>query len=164
MLYKKIRDVKSPERGTQLSAGIDFFIPNDFVPTVLQPNSDILIPSGIQVNFNKNAMLIAKNKSGVATSKSAVERIGRVSKPTAHNTSLIVGAEVVDADYQGEVHIHLINVGSYPVKLEPGLKIAQFVLVPILYDMPQEVPSDMDIFQHTTDRGDGGFGSTDTLK
>ena len=48
MKVAKVRDVKTPERGTDKSAGIDFFVPNDFIETVLPPQRDMLIPSGIK--------------------------------------------------------------------------------------------------------------------
>jgi len=38
MKFLKIRDVKSPERGTCLSSGIDFFIPNDFIELFYSEN------------------------------------------------------------------------------------------------------------------------------
>ena len=49
--FIKIRDVKSPVRGTYYSAGIDFFVPNDFTEKTINPQEDILIPSGIIVEI-----------------------------------------------------------------------------------------------------------------
>lgn len=37
MRISKVRNVKTPQRGTGKSAGIDFFIPEDFNNTVLRP-------------------------------------------------------------------------------------------------------------------------------
>ena len=67
----KCREVKTPVRGTNLSAGIDFFIPKYFKETVLKPHEDILIPSGIIANFASNLMLMAAEKSGVTSSATA---------------------------------------------------------------------------------------------
>lgn len=158
MRFSKVRDVKSPERGTDKAAGIDFFIPNDFNARLLQPNTDCLIPSGIKMEIPEGYMLMAADKSGVVTSKHACERIGLICK---HNTesSLIVGAKIVDEDYHGEIHIHVINIGEESRELYPGMKIAQFILVPVSYASLEEVP-EAELFRTQTARGEGGFGST----
>lgn len=161
MKFLKTRNVKSPVRGTDKSAGIDFFIPEDFEILRLFPGDDVLIPSGIKVNLPKGCMLMAANKSGVVTSKNAVLRSGRTPKKEAFNSNLIVGAEIVDEDYQGEIHIHLINVGNYKAILKPGMKIAQFILVPVAYAALEEVSDESELFDAKTMRADGGFGSTD---
>lgn len=141
--FSKTRDVKSPSRGTLQSAGIDFYIPNDFIRRFLSPGENAFIPSGIKVNVPSGHALIAFNKSGVATKK-----------------GLYVGACVVDEDYQGEVHIHITNVGDKTQEIFPGDKIMQFILIPVLYSAPIEVPIDQ-LYDGTTERGEGGFGSTD---
>lgn len=144
--FAKIRNVKSPARGTELSAGIDFFIPEDWNehrPYNIGPGEDILIPSGIKARVPKGYALIAFNKSGIATKQ-----------------KLIVGACVVDEDYQGEIHIHLINTSATAsVTIEPGMKIAQFILIPVSYAMPEEIGID-DLYTEATARGEGAFGST----
>ena len=160
MKISKVRDVKSPTRGTVKSAGIDFYIPNDFIRIDLQPGYDILIPSGIKVNVPEGYMLMAAEKSGVVTSKlAAFGAFGKV-KPNAFDSIVILGAKIIDEDYQGEVHIHLVNVGKHVVTLEPGMKIAQFILVPVLYDRIEEVDAEV-LFPSESERGEGGFGSTD---
>lgn len=65
----RVRDVKLPNKAHKIDAGFDFFIPNDFTPTVLEPGKDICIPSGVKVIVPHGYALIAKNKSGVATKK-----------------------------------------------------------------------------------------------
>lgn len=159
MRFIKIRDVKSPERGTEKSAGIDFFIPNNFEPFKLFPGYDILIPSGIKVGLLEGTMLMAADKSGVASSKEAKIKANLGIKDDAHNTCIIVGAKIVDEDYPGEVHLHIINVGNEPVILRPGMKIVQFIIVPVLYTEPVEVENEDDLCYAKTTRN-GGFGST----
>lgn len=140
----KLRDVTTPQRGTPLSAGIDFYVPNDFTPTEVTPQGDILIPSGIKVKIPAGYALIANNKSGVATKK-----------------RLVHGASVVDEDYQGEIHLHLINAGKVSVTINPGDKIVQFLLEKQEYAAVIEVSSEQELFEGVvTERGDGGFGST----
>jgi len=143
MKYAKIRKVKSPVRGTKESAGIDFFVPDDFKTQTLDPGNHVLIPSGIKVNIPPGFALIGFNKSGIAVKR-----------------RLIIGACVIDEDYQGEMHIHLSNVGNENAVIEPGDKIAQFILVPVFYDQLEEVDADV-LYTSISKRGEGGFGSTD---
>ena len=142
MKVSRIRDVKLPQRANSNDAGIDFFIPNDFEGKWLGKNEGILIPSGIRVNVPDNHALIAFNKSGVAVKR-----------------QLLGGACVVDEGYQGELHIHVINVSQQPQELKAGEKIMQFILVPMFYDSVEEVDDDV-LFEEESSRGAGGFGST----
>jgi dUTP pyrophosphatase len=144
MKISRIRDVKIPTRGTPKSAGIDFFVPNDYPELILLPGNSALIPTGIKADIPTGYMLTAFNKSGVATKQ-----------------LLIKGAEVCDEDYQGEIHIHVINVGTTDQLITPGQKLIQFVLVPVFYDIIEEVSFDQ-LYSETTERGEGGFGSTGT--
>ena len=159
MKIAKVRDVKTPVRGTSKSAGIDFFIPNDFKPVTLSPHYDLLIPSGIKANVPEGYMLMAAEKSGVTTSRLAAINASRTPKKEAFETVTVLGAKIVDEDYQGEIHIHIINVGSEPVVIKPGTKIAQFILVPVNYAEIEEVPEN-ELYSEISDRGEGGFGST----
>lgn len=146
LLFAKIRDVKSPIRSTDTAAGIDFYIPNDWndhKPHVIGPGEDVLIPSGLKVKMPKGHALIAFNKSGIATKQ-----------------KLIIGACVIDEDYQGEIHFHLINTSKQlGTTIGPGMKIAQFILVPVNYATPEECSID-ELYTENTKRGEGGFGST----
>lgn len=159
MKFCKVRDVKSPERGTHRAAGIDFFVPNSNNLIVVHPQNDYLIPSGIKMEIPEGYMLMAADKSGVVTSANACIRAGRVPKKDAFESILVIGAKIVDEDYQGEIHIHVINVGSQDIIIKPGMKIAQFILVPVSYEMPVEV-SEAELFSCLSERGDGALGST----
>jgi len=144
MKFLKVRDVKSPNRGTPQSAGIDLFVPNDFESKTLTPGQSVLIPSGLKVNIPENHVFISFNKSGVATKK-----------------NLTVGACVIDEDYQGEIHIHLTNVGTEPTTINPGDKIIQCLLMPIVYESVDMVENEESLWEgKSTQRGEGGFGST----
>jgi dUTP pyrophosphatase len=147
MKFLKIRDVKSPTRGTPQSAGIDLYVPNDFPETTILPGFSVLIPSGLKVNVPEGHAFIAFNKSGVATKK-----------------GLQVGACVIDEDYQGEIHIHLVNIGDESQVIKAGDKIIQCVLLPINYENVEVVETEEDLWQgKVTQRGEGGFGSTDNI-
>ena len=137
----KVREVKTPTRGTPGSAGLDFYVPEGFIGSV-SPGQDICIPSGLRVNVPKGYAFVAFNKSGVSLNK-----------------KLNVGACVVDEDYQGEIHIHLFNSGKETIKIEEGDKIIQFVLLPVQYP-GVKVVADKELFQIKSTRGTGGFGST----
>jgi len=158
--FSKVRQVKSPSHGTEFSGGWDFFIPDhnkrfeeDFKEKnsvafiendkiVVPAWSDVLIPSGIKVNIPDEWHLVAMNKSGVAT-----------------KMKLIYGAQLVDQDYCGEIHIHLINTSNKPVKLDFGMKAIQFVPYYQPYLQMKEKPIEH-LYDKISARGEGGFGST----
>ena len=144
MKLAKIRNVKTPTRGTIGSAGIDFYVPDDYPPSLctIKPGDRFFIPSGIKANVPEGFALIAMNKSGVSMKK-----------------GLMVGACVVDSDYQGEIHLHLINASNKHVTIEPGDKLTQFLLVPVSHCAVDVVDVDK-LFDEETTRGAGGFGST----
>tara|TARA_R110002167_G_scaffold350813_1_gene563173 strand:+ start:500 stop:931 length:432 start_codon:yes stop_codon:yes gene_type:complete len=141
MKYSKVREVRSPNRGTKDSAGIDFYIPTGFDQKVM-PGESALIPSGIKVDIPNGTMLQVCNKSGIAAKH-----------------GLLVGACIIDSDYQGEMHINVWNVSNKVVTLQAGTKIVQMILMPILLSEVEEVALE-DLFTNETERGIGGFGST----
>lgn len=147
MKITKIRDVKTPVRGTEKSAGIDFFCPNDMLETELWPGDGILIPSGIKAKVPEGFALICMNKSGVAVKK-----------------HLVVGAQVVDEDYQGEIHLHLFNIGTENVIVSPGEKILQMLLIPVNYANIEIIEDEEALYcNEATERSTNGFGSTGTF-
>ena len=145
--FSRTRDVNFPSRGTSRSAGIDFYVPNDYnngAIKLVNPGENVLIPSGIKANVPSGYALIAFNKSGICTKR-----------------GLYAGACVVDEDYQGEIHIHVTNVSNESTAIESGDKIMQFILIPVSYSIPFEIGID-DLYSDITDRGENGFGSTDS--
>lgn len=176
MQFIKTRDVKNPERNVAENAGIDIYIPNntpDFVQALLAKNSrlktdnslskqgikcsyiedgviyiapheDIIIPSGIRSKFGPHLALIANNKSGIATKK-----------------KLVFGASVIDASYQGEWHLHLINTSTEYQTLECGQKAIQFIPHLIATDEVEVLDlTPEEFYTEKTSRGDGWQGST----
>ncbi len=144
LMVAKTRDVKTPSRGTEGSAGIDFYVPDDYPQSLctIEPGERCFIPSGIKANVPDGYALVAFNKSGVALKK-----------------QLLVGAAVVDSDYQGEIHLHLVNTSTKPVEISAGEKLVQFLLLPVDHG-PVCLVGEDELFNATTDRGAGGFGST----
>ncbi len=166
--FTRIRDVKAPSRANSHDAGTDFFVPNytpEFLEDLKAKNAtnnlqynvennelrviipageQILIPSGIKVNIlDKNTYLDANNKSGVAT-----------------KYHLLVGASVVDADYQGEVHLNVHNTGNQPVTIFSGQKLVQFIHKYYINTDWQEISNEQYNEIQASDRGAGGFGSS----
>ena len=139
----KVRKVKSPERATSGSVGIDFYIPEEFPYTWIKPQERILIPSGIKVNVPEGFGLIANNKSGIA-----------------NKYGLIFGSSVVDNDYEGEVHISLINTSNEIVRIGPNQKIIQFLLIPLPPVFIIETDEKELFLDKDSQRKSGGFGST----
>lgn len=65
------------------------------------------------------------------------------------------GVGVIDSDYRGEIGVGLVNLGDAPYTVQPGDRIAQLMVVPVVQPTVT-VAEDLD----DTDRGAGGFGST----
>ena len=144
--FAKVRDVAAPERAhTGVDAGCDFRIPSDFRSRILFPGESICIPSGIKLEIPIGTAFVIQNKSGIASKK-----------------GLLVGAEICDANYAGEIHIDVHNVGQQEVELTPGMKIAQGILYPIL--TPEFIEVDDSVLYKdilvASERGAGGFGHT----
>ena len=140
--FTKVRDVKTPERGTEDAAGIDFFLPNDLGFIVIKPGDSIMIPSGIKLCLNKWSCMQFVNKS------------------SRGKQGLVTGACLIDSDYRGEVHINLWNVSNKEILLEGGDKIVQGVIHHYLDDAMKEIPSsEFDALPQTL-RGEKGFGSS----
>lgn len=162
--FTKIRDVKSPSRN-QGDAGSDFYVPeytDEFAHVLLEknsknnvkllnhkeieisPHSQILIPSGIKVDIlDKLTYLDFENKSGIATKK-----------------ELLIGAQVIDAIYQGEVHINVHNVSDKFQVIEFGQKLAQAIHKEYRNTEWEEISNEEYDKIETSERGTGGFGST----
>ena len=140
--YIKVRDVKSPEKGTDAAAGIDFFIPNEQETLSLAPNESIFIKSGLKMVIPEGQSLLMVNKSGWG------------------KKGLVVGAQLVDSDYRGEVHLNLWNISKEYVRLDAGMKIVQGMIIPVPNLPPMQIDEEEFSVYDNTDRGDGGFGST----
>lgn len=162
----KVREVKTPNRGTIHSSGIDFFIPSDLEIIHMTPSEGsnentllevieweiiipagkwVLIPSGIKTIIAPCFDLVFENKSGVAVKK-----------------GLVIGAKVIDADYRGEIHIHLINTSNHDQSVSLGDKVAQAILREVYLTDPLEITEEEFNEENNTERGEWGFGSTGT--
>ena len=129
----------TPVRGTPGSSGLDVFSPID---VIVPKRGDILIPLDLRFEIPFGWDLSVYNKSGISTKK-----------------KLTKGAELIDSDYRGTVHIHFFNNSDSDVEIKKGDKIAQLVMRKVWMgdlEESQDISTD-------TSRGMGGFGSTGTV-
>jgi len=138
-----------PARANASDAGLDLrWVPSEESTQLLRiaPGQSVLIPTGCKFGIPHGYMLEIKNKSGIA-----------------HKKQLLVGACVVDSGYDGEVFVNLHNVGASAQYLEPGDKVAQGVVVPVIAVrfVPSKSANLYDDYPITiSDRGTGALGST----
>jgi len=141
VLDKRIGDTfEMPDYQTSGSAGIDLLACLD-EPLVIQPGETELIPSGIAVYIRDPSLAaVLLPRSGLG-----------------HKKGLVLGNLVglIDSDYQGQVFISCWNRGKENCLIEPGMRLAQMVFLPI-----EQVDFNLvDSFEES-DRGEGGFGHT----
>lgn len=131
-----------PKKASIGSAGVDVRA-NTAMPKVLKPGETVLIPIGFRMFIeDPNYAAILLPRSGLGHKHGIILR----------NT---IG--LLDSDYQGEVLVSLYNRSSEEFTINPGERIAQMVIVPVMspeFDL-------VDSFE-STERGDGGFGHTGT--
>ena len=143
--FSKVRKVKTPNRGYKNDAGIDLYIPTDLGWEFRQiySHNSIVLPSGIQFNIPEGHCLVFLNKSGIAVDK-----------------GLIVGAQVIDSGYMGQLHIHLINTRSEMTVIHAGEKICQVIMLELPEIMLMEEKPE-ELYDELTERNKNAFGSTD---
>lgn len=129
-----------PAYGTEGSAGLDLRACLD-APLVLEPGQTELIGTGLAIHIadpGLAAMILPRSGLG-------------------HKHGIVLGNLVglIDSDYQGELMISCWNRGQSTFTIEPGERIAQLVLVPVVQAEFEWVES----FEES-DRGAGGFGHT----
>ena len=111
-------------------------------PFVLAPGSRAMIATGIAVALPPGIEGQIRPRSGLAL---------------RHGITVLNSPGTVDPDYRGEIHVLLVNLGAEPFTIEPGARIAQFVLAATTQAAIREVAN----LDETT-REVGGFGSTGT--
>lgn len=140
--FQKLREGgRVPTYGSDAAAGADLYAAIDESIT-LAPGETRLIPHGI-------AMAIPEGYAGFIYARSGLA--------TRRNLAPANKVGVVDADYRGELMTPLHNHGSTPAVIEPGERVAQLVVAPVMHAEFIEADS-----LDETERGAGGFGSTGT--
>ncbi|HEY7664777.1 MAG TPA: dUTP diphosphatase [Xanthobacteraceae bacterium] len=137
------RDLPLPAYQSELAAGIDLVAAVAAeAPVTIAPGQRVAIPTGIAIALPPEVEGQIRPRSGLAL---------------RHGVTVLNSPGTVDADYRGEVHVILVNLGTEPFTVERGTRIAQLVLAARLQAAVCEVPN----LDETT-RGVRGFGSTGT--
>ena len=103
----------------------------------IRPGWTVTIPTGI-------ALELEHGTEGQIRPRSSISKRG-----------LFIHLGTIDAGYRGEIGVIAYNPDIYPIGIEPGERIAQLVVAPVLYPKFREVEE-----LGETERGAGGFGST----
>jgi dUTP pyrophosphatase len=135
------KDLPLPSYQSALAAGLDLLaaLPDD-APLTLAPGARALISTGIAIALPAGFEAQVRPRSGLAV---------------RHGLTVLNSPGTVDADYRGEIRVPLINLGSDPVTIARGMRIAQLVIAPVTRAAFSEVA-----VLDQTGRGSGGFGST----
>ncbi len=130
-----------PRAQTEHAAGLDLSAcPEDGAPVTINPGDIALIPCGFRMAIPRGYEAQVRPRSGLATKHG-------ISMPNAPGT--------VDSDYRGEMMVPLINLGREAFVVEPGMRIAQMVIAPVMRANIVETDT-----LDETSRGGGGFVST----
>ncbi len=134
------REIPLPEHATDGSAGMDLRACVESI-TIIHPGETLLIPTGFAMHISDPAMAaVILPRSGLG-----------------HKHGIVLGNLVglIDSDYQGQVFVSCWNRSDKEFEVEPGMRIAQLVFVPVIMADFEVVDS----FE-VSDRGAGGFGHT----
>lgn len=148
MMTVKFRRIASPQgrlpelphRATAGAAGADLTANLD-APLTLEPMARATVPTGLALalpDAGFGAFVFARSGLGIR-----------------HGLTLSNGVGVVDSDYRGEVCVGLVNLSDTAYTIEPGERIAQLCILPVVPFEAEEVQQ-----LDETARGEGGFGST----
>jgi dUTP pyrophosphatase len=128
-----------PSYATEQSAGLDLyaFIENQIT---LNPLERMLVATGLSIELPEGYEAQIRPRSGLAYK---------------HGITVLNSPGTIDADYRGEIKVLLINLSNDNFLINNGDRIAQMVIA------KHESVSLIDVQDiNTTDRADGGFGST----
>ena len=140
ILIKKLNSkVKIPSYKTDGSSGMDLMAFIDKPVTILPQKSE-LIPTGLSIAIPNNTEVQIRPRSGLAVK---------------NNISVLNTPGTIDSDYRGEISVILINLSDKPFKISNGDRIAQIVIARV-----EKIAWDNIEILETTERGEGGFGST----
>jgi dUTP pyrophosphatase len=132
-------ELARPSYATESSAGIDLAAAVSGT-IALAPGERMAVPTGITLALPDGYEGQIRPRSGLALK---------------HGITVLNSPGTIDADYRGEIHIILANLGGETFVLERGQRIAQLVVAPVSRVAFDEVAS-----LPESGRGAGGFGST----
>ncbi len=127
-----------PAPATPGSAGVDLRACVS-APLVLQPGETQLVPTGLAIH------IADPGYAGLILPRSGL----------GHKHGIVLGNLVglIDSDYQGQLMVSVWNRSDQPFTLEPGERMAQYVVVPVVQPQFEVVEA----FEQSS-RGAGGFG------
>jgi dUTP pyrophosphatase len=126
-----------PQYAHPSDAGLDL---HAIEAITLPPGGSALIKTGLSIELPPNTEAQIRPRSGLALN---------------HAVTVLNSPGTIDAGYRGEIGIILINHGPQSFSVAVGMRIAQMVIVPVIYADIEAVET-----LSATSRGDGGFGST----
>jgi dUTP pyrophosphatase len=136
---RKVRpDAVLPSRAYDGDAGLDLSAAEG---VVLAPGQRAVVGTGLAVAVPEGHAGFVQPRSGLAAK---------------HGITIVNAPGLVDSGYRGEVKVVLLNTGDQPFAVEPGMRIAQFVVLPVAAVELVEVADLPD-----TERGERGYGSSD---
>ena len=134
------REIPLPQFATPGSAAMDLRACLEG-PVTLQPGARVVIPTGLVTALpSKDYVALVFARSGLGIKK---------------GVCLSNGVGVIDSDYRGEIAVGLVNLSDEDYTVQPGDRIAQLMVVPVVQPTVTLV-DELD----ETDRGAGGLGST----
>lgn len=107
---------------------------------ILMPGKTALVPTGLFFAIPPGFEIQVRPRSGLAF---------------RYQVTVLNTPGTIDSDYRGELKILLINHGSEPFTIEPGMRIAQIVVAPAL-----QAEFKVELALSATARGEMGFGHT----
>ncbi len=140
MKIKRLTETaKIPTRGSEYAAGYDLYA-DVKEEIIIQPHETVKIGTGVAIQPPHGYFGAIVARSGLATKKGLApgNKIG-----------------IADEDYVGEYIVALHNHSNVCQSISPQERIAQVVFIPYFAEEFEEV-DELD----STERGDGGFGST----
>lgn len=138
--FRRVRETAVlPRYMTAGAAGMDLCAALDS-SIQIRPGERTLVPTGLSMELPFGFEGQVRPRSGLAL------KLG---------LSMVNTPGTIDADYRGEVGIILINLGQEPITIEPGDRVAQLVIAPVVQATIVEAEQLSD-----STRAEGGFGHT----
>lgn len=131
-------EAELPVRAHPGDAGLDLCATEG---AVLAPSERAPIPTGI-------AVAIPEGFAGLMLPRSGLAR--------HHGVTMVNAPGLIDAGYRGELVVTLVNLSDRDYAVEPGDRIGQLVIVPIVLAELVET----ELLPPSDGRGTRGFGST----
>jgi len=137
--FKRLRDDATlPARAYAGDAGLDLAAAEG---VELAPGAQAIVGTGLAVAIPEGHAGFVQPRSGLAAE---------------HGITIVNAPGLVDSGYRGELKVILLNTDpERAFVVEPGMRIAQLVVVPVATPAPVEVAE-----LPETERGEKGFGSS----